>query len=160
MTILGIDPGLTGGLALLSKSEGIWLEPMPRHEFHGVDAVEIHRLLSTAGEKIEAAYVEDIFAMPKAGAHSMMRFGKAYGIVVGVLGALDIPVRRARSQNWQKLLYQGCPSDIKGKERSSWAFGRVFPGVDANAVGSKNLHMGMVEAALIAEYGRREFGYE
>lgn len=154
--ILGIDPGITGGIAIISD-HGIMLEPMPLTEKGEVDAEKLWHLIPF--NEIKCAYVEEPFAMPKAGAASMLKFGMTVGIVHGVLACCDgMPFVRVRPQEWQKNIYRDCPKKLKGKERSVWSFERIFPGLDAIAPGCRKLHMGMVEAALIAHYGRRLMG--
>lgn len=152
--IVSIDPGLTGGIANLSEEDGLWLEPMPRNE-SGIDAQELYRLVKEM-KGAKAAYVESIYAVPSSGAHSMMVFGKTYGVVIGILTAVGIPIIEVRSQQWMKEIYKGCPENLVKKERSVWAFNKLFPGINANEPGKKRVHMGMLEAALIAEYGRRQ----
>lgn len=151
--IIGVDIGKTGGIANLDE-DGLWLEPMPVDDL-GVDAKELFRLMNEM-RNAKVAYVERPFAMPKSGAHSMLMFGKSYGIVIGVLTAVGIPIIEVYPQQWMKEIYDQCPPKIEKKARSIWAFKKIFPGVNANAPGKKTLHMGMLEAALIAEYGRRQ----
>lgn len=152
--ILGIDPGVTGGLAVISGRD-IWLEPMPRTEEGGLDVRELARLVGDFAKDLNRAYVEQIFAMQKASAHSMMVLGQTRGAVLGVLAAYRIPVVEVRAQEWMKAMHKGCPSNLKTKERSEWVFRNRYAHLCANEPGSKRLHMGMVEAALIAEYGRQ-----
>lgn len=152
--IIGVDPGITGGIASLSRDDGLWIEPMPRTE-KGIDAKELLRLVhELRGARV--AYIEKIFAMQKSGAHSMMKFGMYYGMVIGIITAVGIPIIEVTPQQWQKVVYSGVPESEEKKKRSAWAFKRMFPGVDATLSGSRQPHMGMVEAALIAEYGRRQ----
>lgn len=152
MTILGIDPGSRGGLALLSEENGIMLEPMPLNPDKSVDAQKIIGVLS--GEDIRAAYIEKIFALPKSGAASMLTFGKSYGVVMGVLHSLGLNVFEVRSQDWMKAIHHN-PYGGTTKQRSLDTFKRMFPKVSATTPGGRAIHMGMVEACLIAEYGRR-----
>jgi hypothetical protein len=149
--ILGVDVGLTGGIAMLS-SDGVCLEPMPRNE-DGVDAQELGRIIQL--EQIQYAYIEKPFAMAKSGAFSMLNFGRAVGVVHGLLASFAIPIIEVRPQEWQKFAYAGCPDGVVKKHRSTWAFKRLFPGVSATEPGKKTQHMGMVEAALIAAYGQK-----
>lgn len=157
MNILGIDPGITGGLALISPEDGVWVEPMPRAG-EDIDAKELHRLIRDC-MPIHTCYLESIFALPKSGAHSMMRFGRYYGIVLGILAALEIRTIEVRSQEWMKDIYKGVvPPTIKNvkKNRSIYAFYELFPKIDAKTPGRNTLHLGMAEALLIAEFGRRK----
>jgi hypothetical protein len=151
--ICGIDSGLTGGFALLS-SDGLLIEPLPR-DGSLLDVLELVRFFLDFRSDIKAVFLESIYAVPKSGAHSMMVFGKNYGILLGIFAALRVPLIEIRSQTWMKALHKGAPSNLNTKQRSLWAFKRLFPDVDVTAPGGRKEHLGMVEAALIAEYGRR-----
>lgn len=64
MATLGIDPGLTGGLAVIGD-DGLWLEPMPTNA-SGVDALELARLIGDWRSEVSAAYLEKVFADRKS----------------------------------------------------------------------------------------------
>ena len=55
------------------------------------------------------AVVEQVGARPGQGVSSMFRFGQAYGTILGVIGALAIPVRHVSPAKWKKAL--GLNSD-------------------------------------------------
>lgn len=150
--IIGIDPGQSGGLATLDET--LWMEPMPVCDEGGVDAKELARLIH-ACRGAKAAYLEKVHAMPKQGVSSTFTFGKNVGITIGVLASFGIPIIEVRPQEWQKRIYENCPHRLEGKDRSKWAFERLFPGIDARAPRGRTPHLGMIEAALIADYGRR-----
>lgn len=152
---LGVDPGLDGGLALVSQRDGVLLEVMPtigsELDFH-----LLAKILKDWAPDIRKAYLEHVHAMPKQGVASMFKFGKVFGGVQGVLATLGIPFELVRPQAWQKVMHQGTPASANTKDRSRLAFARLFPGVNALASDRSRVpHDGMVEAALMAEYGRR-----
>lgn len=161
--ILGIDPGITGGVAVLyDKSDNFVLEPdgmietwpMPCDD-DGVDAKRLLNLLHPLRHS-KMAMIERAQAMPKQGVVSMFNYGKSFGIVLGVLHSIGFDVIQATPQKWQKVIYDGCPGDLDGKDRSAWAFTALFPEAElpgANKSRVRKPHMGMVEAALIAKYG-------
>ncbi len=93
--------------------------------------------------------------MQKSSAHSMLVFGKSYGIVVGILAALQIKTVEVRSQVWMKAIHGGHHGETT-KDRSKAAFAAIFEGVDARrSARAKKNDLGLMEAALIAEFGRR-----
>ena len=51
---------------------------------------------------ISEVVMEQVGAMPGQGSTSMFNFGEGVGIVKGVLGALQIPVRMVTPQRWKK----------------------------------------------------------
>lgn len=155
---LGIDPGLKGGIAFRSESEGIHLQPMPVND-DGVDIKELARLLREFAPDIRVAYLEHVTAAPMKGrlqgTQSMFNFGCGFGIVRGVLGTLKIETVLVRPQTWMKVMHiRETAADTK--ERSRAAFRRYFPGVNVLATARSRVdHEGMIEAGLIAEYGLR-----
>jgi len=150
--IIGVDPGLTGGIAAIDDS-GLWMEPMPRDE-EGVDAKELGRLMHELREA-KVAYVEKAQSMPKQSSVSTFSYGKNCGITNGVILTLGIPIIEIRPQKWMAEIYKGCPKNLEGKDRSLWAVKQIFPKQNFTLERCKVPHIGMVEAALIAEYGRR-----
>lgn len=152
MSVMGIDSGKTGGLAVIGD-DGVWIEPMPCNE-SGLDTKELGRLLHAWEGDVRAVYIESIFAIPKSGAHSMMVFGRNYGIVIGMLSLLGFRIIEVRPQEWQREMYKGCPPALQKKDRSVWAADQSYPIDNFKMVGCRKPHMGMVEAFLIAKYGR------
>jgi crossover junction endodeoxyribonuclease RuvC len=150
MRILGIDPGAHGAIALLVDGKLTEVADMPTTTYKGkarIDAaalaVLIRRLAPTE------AWLERVAAMPGQGVSSMFAFGMAYGAVLGVLGALAVPVNMAAPAQWKAALR--VPRD-KGAARGR-ASELVPDGVRFWPLAK---HDGRAEAALIACYGFRQ----
>lgn len=151
MKIIGIDPGLSGGIALYDNGD-YWTNDMPvfmiernRRKKRDIDIPNLVVLLKSA----DHAFVEQVGAMPKQGVSSTFAFGKGYGIILGILGALEIPVTLVTPQRWKKAL--GVP---KGKDAARMRASQLLPGCADQWPLKK--HDGRAEAAMIAYYGRRE----
>jgi crossover junction endodeoxyribonuclease RuvC len=95
------------------------------------------------------ALVEQVSARPGQGVSSMFRFGQSYGTVLGVLGALAIPVRHVSPATWKRTL--GLNSD--GEASRTRAI-ETWP-TNADLFARKKDH-NKAEAALLALYGLRE----
>ena len=153
--VMGIDPGLTGGLAIISPEEGLLMEPMPRNE-EFIEMLMVSEFLFEHGPRLKMVFIEQANAMPKQGVSSMFKFGRVFGALEGIIATHKLPCTYVRPQQWTKKMHEGLSKDIDTKERSRIIFSRLFPGIDSTASEkSSKPHMGMVEAALIAEYGRR-----
>jgi crossover junction endodeoxyribonuclease RuvC len=139
--IIGIDPGGSGGIALLRPDGPGWsIEPYKMPDVED-DICEL--LAATKGPRF--AFLEKVGAMPKQGVSSTFKFGQHYGLLRGLLTALQIPREFPTPQSWQKAL--GCLT--KGDKNVSKAkAAQLWPGI-------KWTHA-TADAALIAEYGRRE----
>jgi len=95
-TILGIDPGASGGIAGFGPSTGFWLLPMPETEADIVDALAGHC-------KPAVAYLEKLpLGHPNANVSSMAKLHRNGGIILGVLLAFGYRVIEVPPQTWQK----------------------------------------------------------
>ena len=156
---MGVDPGLGGGIAILHPNDGILLEPMPVIG-NELDLVGVSKLFAAHAAEVRFAYLEQVHAMPGQGVSSMFKFGKVYGALQGLLICHQIPTIDVRPQAWMKVLHEGISRDLDPKERSRIVFSKLFPHVDARrSVKCRTPDMGLVDAALIAEYGRRANKY-
>ncbi len=157
---MGIDPGLGGGVAILHPKDGILLEPMPIIEVEGknkIDIKELNRFISSHARDIRICYLEQVPIMGKNGSIALFKLGQAYGIAQGVVVSNDIHLVEVRPQAWMKIMHAKVSQKIDSKERSRMVFSKLFPHVDARRnVRCTTPDMGMVEAALIADYGRRD----
>jgi hypothetical protein len=157
MGILGVDPGLQGGLAIRAK-EGLIYEPMPVVGGE-IDLAALTRWLSENRSEIKMAYVEKVWALPKQGVPGGFKFGVGFGAVQGILTALAIPFELVLPRMWMKAMHAGISPDLDSKARSQLAATRIFPAINFLATErSSKPHEGMVEASLIAEYGWRAKG--
>lgn len=136
MVVIGIDPGQSGGIVLLTSD---WILPhkMPETERDIVDLME-----ETKPPRF--AFIELVHSMPRQGVASSFKFGRGYGFLRGVLSALSIPFEDVTPQKWQKELRCLTKGD---KNVSRSAAQRLWPEI-------KWTHA-TADAALIAEYGRR-----
>ncbi len=101
--IIGIDPGASGGLAVIGK-EGVITTYKFKDQTHA-DISDMFEFVSELeGEKF--AYLEKVHAMPKQGVSSTFKFGQSYGFLEGMLTAHKIPFDYVTPNRWQK--YLGC----------------------------------------------------
>ena len=144
---IGIDPGVSGALALLDDNNKlIEVVDMPVMPFgktkRQVNAAELGKILPT---KAVVAYLEQVSAFPGQGVTAMFNFGMSYGVIQGVLGALQIPVVFVTPQAWKKRA--GLIG--KNKDYARTLAQQLYP--KANLSYKKNI--GRAEAILIARYG-------
>ena len=152
MTILGIDPGASGGIAFFSMQRGLLsIFDMPTVEVKrgGKNKREVSAAMLNAiigARDIDAAFVEKVGAMPGQGVSGMFQFGRSVGMIEGVLAALEIPTNYVTPQSWQKAV--GARG---GKDASRARAAELFPAYAANFTRKKD--DGRADAALIAWYG-------
>jgi crossover junction endodeoxyribonuclease RuvC len=146
--ILGIDPGLSGGIAIISGSQIELLETIPTEKKTGfikrqVDAQKLSNILRVYPDIV--CYLEKVASRPGQGVGSVFSFGDTYGTIRGVLGALNIPTYYVSPQRWKKEL------KISSKEDSLKASFDLFSGLKF-----KKKDHNIAEALLIAYYGQKE----
>ncbi len=145
---LGIDPGASGGLAILDENGGVVLtEKMPETER------DISDVMAEFGPRIRMAVIEHVHSMPKQGVVSSFKFGMSYGSLRMALIAHDVPFQAITPQTWQKELrcvIPGRSSERGTTEKKQLTKARaqeLFPG--------RKVTHAIADALLLAEYTRR-----
>jgi hypothetical protein len=141
--IMGVDPGMSGAVAFLYPDNMVLLvTDIPVVDGH-VDAAALTRTIGFVNPTL--AVVEKVHSMPKQGVASTFKFGMAYGTVLGIVGALKIPLHLVTPTVWKKAFNLGAD-----KEQARAMAIRLWP--DEEGFTKKKDH-GKAEAALIARYG-------
>lgn len=95
---LGIDPGKTGALAWLDgDGELVAVHDMPDLTGAALAACLADRILE---DRPSVAWVEQVNYMP--GQRGVWTFAEHYGVLLGVLGALQVPVRHVTPAAWKR----------------------------------------------------------
>jgi hypothetical protein len=102
--IVAFDPGLSGGVAILSPSgEIIACDDLPTIGEGTQRRIDAANLASMIRLHLPArAVIEQVSAMPGQGVSSMFRFGQALGTIAGVVGALGLPVQWVSPAKWKR----------------------------------------------------------
>lgn len=138
---VGIDPGATGGIALLSADHKLMAWAMPETERDISDVFEAVRT------EVLFAMIEIVHSMPEQGVSSSFSFGQNYGFLRGMLIAHKIPFGDVTPQKWQRAL--NIPSG-KGKTKTQHKNDtkaraqEIFP--------ERKMTHAIADASLIAEY--------
>lgn len=141
--LIGIDPGRSGGIAMLSLDGKIEI----------LDLLTPSCLIEILhDQRITYAFIERAQSMPGQGVSSMFNYGMGYGQCLGILEALRTSFVCVHPRTWTKFCHAGTKAGDT-KARSVEAANRLFPGVPFIHTGCRKPHLGMVEAALIAHYG-------
>lgn len=144
--VLGVDPGLSGALALLDPDGRLmWVQDMPA--VGGVvSGVVVADIVGGEGhDSYRQAVIEDVHAMPGQGVSSTFRFGRSLGVVEGVITANRWPVAYVTPSKWKKAL--GLSADKGASRRRAM---ELWPHAADMFVRVKD--DGRAEAALIAHW--------
>lgn len=138
---LGIDPGASGGLALLGDGQARAFK-LPETER---DTVDLLRSLIVPGLH---AYIERVSSSPQMGVRSAFTFGHGVGGLRMALIALGIPFESVTPQKWQKAM--GCLTG-GDKNVSKRRAQELYPAL--------RITHATADALLIATYGLRLAGH-
>jgi crossover junction endodeoxyribonuclease RuvC len=155
--LLGVDCGIHGGLAIVAVDDGA----APRL----VDAIDIPVAGVGAKERVDVlalrawiathqpqhAYVERAQAMPKQGASSGFKYGRAVGAIESVIACCEIPLTIIEPSMWKKFHQLRGGDKESGRQRAL----QLFP--SAHALLARKRDHGRAEAALIA-LSNKQFG--
>jgi crossover junction endodeoxyribonuclease RuvC len=147
---LGIDPGATGAIVAVDNDGMVaWTWSLK-----GRTHREIIDLLR--GHSDCPCVVERQFAMPGQGLSSTFKIGEGYGVLVGIVESLGLPLHLVRPQEWQKAMLAG-EGKASGQELKRLYVGvaeRLWPSISFRGPRG-GMDDGKAAACLIAEYGRR-----
>lgn len=118
----GIDPGFQGAVALIDGNLSLrGLLDMPLRTIDGrreVDGVALARILREW--EPDHVTLERVWGRAHEGGRNAFSFGRATGIVIGVLYSLGLPFDEVAPATWMSLLLKDRPEE--GKARSlAWA---------------------------------------
>ena len=155
MRIIGIDPGLSGGIAILDDLKIFDMFAMPimsegkknknqLNSAHLVNIIKKHILPN--GETF--VIVEQVSAMPGQGVTSMFNFGQTFGSIKGICAALGLPIFYVRPAKWKKHFELINSS----KDASRTKVIEMYPSISSRLTKKKDVNK--ADAVLIARYFR------
>ena len=109
MKVIGIDPGLSGAIAILEDNKVVGIYDMPvmaegkknKRQLNSAQLVNIIKNNIRSDDEI-AVVVEQVNAMPGQGVTSMFNFGQTFGAIKGVCAALNLSIFFVRPSKWKK----------------------------------------------------------
>ena len=152
MKTLGLDPGLSGAIAVLDvENHRVLVSDTPVLEINGKRFVDMNALADWVAQfdDIGMAYVEHVHAMPKNGVVSMFNFGMAFGAGCMAVAAAGHPWRLVKPNIWKKAL-----SLPQGKDAARLVATQLMPW--AQAQWSRKMDHNRAEAALLAYLAYKE----
>jgi crossover junction endodeoxyribonuclease RuvC len=153
MTVtIGIDPGITGAIAAFIDGELLDVVDMPAADGSVIAAVLRSELVDFALAGFDdrpTVVVEKVHAMPGNGVSSMFRFGRAVGVIEGVVGGLGWPLLWTTPQAWKK------PAGLIGKDKDAARLLAIETWPEHAAIFARKKDGGRADAALIGRWGER-----
>lgn len=159
---IGIDPGIGGAFVALDEAGAIArcvrtpiLVDKGKKQY---DIPGMRDLILRVRNEAESANgsllcgIEKVGTMPTDGRVGAFRFGVGYGLWLGLLSGSFTPYIEVMPQRWQARMLAGLPRGPQVKSSAVMAAKSLFPHIP---IGVK-ADWGMADAALIAEFTRRE----
>jgi crossover junction endodeoxyribonuclease RuvC len=153
MRIIGIDPGLSGAIAVLEDSKVKEIFDMPvmpdgKKNKRQLNSALLVKLIKDNIKDFEntVMVVEQVNAMPGQGVTSMFNFGQTFGAIKGICAALGLPIFFVRPAKWKKHFELINSS----KDASRTKVIEMYPSISEQL--SKKKDVNKSDAILIARY--------
>jgi hypothetical protein len=160
MISCGVDPGLSGAFGIIDGTHlygapipTFWITMKSGKRRRQYDYMAIRKFLEPRKDAIVT--IEEQFPMPMQGVVSQFSVGFGYGLFLGMLCGLNIDTKTVHAKTWQKEFFKR-DKEKTTKEQALEALKALYPHVDLfTSERSTKPSEGIVDAILIAEYGRR-----
>jgi hypothetical protein len=146
ITVIGVDPGLSGGIACRHADQSVFAIATPATEG---DLLELFHRLIDPGKTI--AFVEEVggFIGKQQPGSAMFKFGRNFGFTLGVLQALNVRIELVRPRKWQQPLSlgtaSGSASRTEWKNKLKGCAQRLYPALKPT--------LSTADAILILDFG-------
>ena len=153
MKIIGIDPGLSGAIAVLENNKVIKIFDIPvmsegKKNKRQLNSALLVNLLKENIQKDEdvTVVVEQVNAMPGQGVTSMFNFGQTFGALKGICASLGLPIFFVRPSKWKKHF------DLINSQKDSSRTKAIemYPSLSSELSRKKDVNK--ADAILIARY--------
>lgn len=150
---VGIDPGMRGGIAVIGDSGKIVdTIPMPIRKDKLIDHDSIYRYIKDIASP--TIFVERSVAFGM-GVTSAFNYGRGFAAIEIAIELSGNQINYVYPQTWTRFLHQGISRDIDPKSRSLIKARSLFGDKALPKSPRGKPHDGIVDALLIAEYGRQ-----
>ena len=153
MRIIGIDPGLSGAIAILDDNKIKELFDMPvmpdgKKNKRQLNSALLVKLIKDHIKNLEdtVMVVEQVNAMPGQGVTSMFNFGQTFGAIKGICAALGLPIFLVRPAKWKKHFELINSSKDSSRTKAI----EMYPSISEQL--SKKKDVNKSDAILIARY--------
>ncbi len=154
MRYVGIDPGLSGAIAVLfdDDRQPLW-HPMPTVRSGKKRAIDGALARDWIFDPMESSLVaiEKVGAMPGQGVTSCFSFGAGWGKIQGVCDGLRLPYVMVAPQTWKKKILDGLGHDKTATIRYCMM---RWPTLGLIAPGCRTPHDGAADALCLALFAK------
>lgn len=143
---IGIDPGVAGGVAIVSDYCAPWCRKMP--DFKERRLVKKAIQITLQQYDVTVCCVERVQAGPRMGSGAAFGFGRGFGWLEGIIDALTDRLILVQPAHWQGIMECRTGGDKNISKRRAQD---LFPEL------GKAVNHATADALLIAAYARRVY---
>jgi len=148
---------MTGGIAILKEDNTLELHEIPLIAKGHPDFKALAEIFRNIAAQPHFAILENVHAIPGAGAMQSFNFGQILGAKKALLASLNISHALVAPKIWQKTAWVGVPDLEKNGKRDTKAMSliaatRLFP--NQKFFKSKD---GLIDASLMAFYSKATY---
>ena len=146
---IGIDPGISGGIAVIDEKNEIKAYKCPRSSDDMALLFQVC-IGDTSPNKIRLV-MERVWARPTNAVRAAFSYGVNYGQWLGISATHEVVMNTALPLEWIKWV--GCPKALKKNIRKKWLKQKaidLFPSI-------KRVTLATSDAILITHYAKEEY---
>ena len=151
MNYIGIDPGAKGGISLVTKKgtliQAFHCSSDPNGMADVVDKIIFEITSFPLDGNNVVCYIENVWAFPTDMRSSAFKFGKNFGMWLGILAAKKIETILVSPQIWQRN-YGELPKNKKDRKNKLKSI--------ATEISGKKATLATADSILIAYYGYKK----
>ena len=164
MNYIGIDPGQNGGLVCIDDTKTVILRyAFKKSAEKYIDILDFIKHLQMISERNAIVILEDVHSIFGMSAKSNFSFGYICGLLYGIIKCLNYECIKVQPKVWQKEILGDMEkikkANLKSNDTKKMALIKsieLFPEFNNLATPRcSKPHDGLIDALLIAEYGRR-----
>ena len=140
MTIIGIDPGKNGAIAIWNNG----LDKVLKCPSTPIKMANIIKNQDCNSSKV-VVYIEKVWAFPTDARSSAFKFGANYGMWLGILGALNIEPKLVAPIVWQKHFNKNLPKEKPLRKKALLKIAMSYT--------KEKIYLYSADAILITIYG-------
>ena len=146
---IGIDPGISGGIAVIDEKNEIKAHKCPRSSD---DMALLFQMCigNTPTDKIRLV-MERVWARPTNAVRAAFSYGVNYGQWLGITATHEVIMNTTLPLEW--IQWVGCPKALKKNIRKKWLKERaieLYPSI-------KRVTLATSDAILITHYAKEEY---
>lgn len=170
---IGIDIGKNGAIVVIGPTGVVSTSIMPmigKGKGSEIDKKALRDFFWSYADEKTVVVIEDVHSIFGVSAGSNFQFGRALGIIEGLVEVLQLPYYKVSPKTWQGTCFEGVPviekPGTKAKGRNSYdtkamaliAAQRLYPKLDLRkSQKAEKPHDGIVDALLMAHYAKLKY---